>query len=105
MGVRTDPTFRLCAAASPRCARWLAAVGQAQECSSQTVSGSLSQPFAHRGRSYWLPWAYLRVSRRACSWELVPSAYKSKDIYAAATMDVDSSTGAWAATCARGCCV
>ena len=34
-------------------------LGQAQECSSQTVSGSLSQPFAHRGRSYHLPWAYL----------------------------------------------
>ena len=34
------PIFRLCTAASPRCARRLAAVGQAQECSSQTVNVS-----------------------------------------------------------------
>jgi len=52
------PIFRLCTAASPRCARRSAAVGQAQECSSQTVNGSLSKPFGHRGRSYRLPWAY-----------------------------------------------
>ena len=75
----TDPTF-------PPNYRGFAALGGSwtspgmQQPDGITVSGSLSKPFAHRGRSYWLPWAYLRVSRRASSRELVPSAYKSKDI-------------------------
>ena len=52
------PLFRLCTAASPRCARQSAAVGQAQECSSQTVSGSFAKPFGRRRRSCRLLWAY-----------------------------------------------
>ena len=70
-------------------------MGQAQECSSQTVSGSLSQPFAHRGRSYHLPWAYLGVARRTCSRELVPSAYKSKDINTTPAVDVAAAQAHW----------
>jgi hypothetical protein len=36
----STPIFRLCTAASPRCARRLAAVGQAQECSTETINVS-----------------------------------------------------------------